>query len=151
MIANMTHGGKIAMLGLPAEEFADRLVHGRHLDMITIKGIYGREMFETWYAMSVLLEGGLDLSPVITHRFAYRDFEHGLRRRAAQRPLRQGHPRLDRRTVDLGVRATDVRRTCATTCARPSTRSARPGCYKPERVIATPQSAPSRVAGGREV
>lgn len=74
MIANMTHGGKIAMLGLPAEEFAvdwARIV----TSMITIKGIYGREMFETWYAMSVLLEGGLDLSPVITGRYPAADFE----------------------------------------------------------------------------
>ncbi|AXG82953.1 L-threonine 3-dehydrogenase [Streptomyces paludis] len=74
MIANMTHGGRIAMLGLPAQEFAvdwARIV----TSMITIKGIYGREMFETWYAMSVLLEGGLDLSPVITGRYGYRDFE----------------------------------------------------------------------------
>ena len=74
MIANMTHGGRIAMLGLPAQEFAvdwSRIV----TSMITIKGIYGREMFETWYAMSVLLEGGLDLAPVITGRYDYREFE----------------------------------------------------------------------------
>ncbi|MBO8185637.1 L-threonine 3-dehydrogenase [Streptomyces spirodelae] len=74
MLANMTHGGKIAMLGLPTEEFAvdwARIV----TSMITLKGIYGREMFETWYAMSVLLEGGLDLSPVITGRYGYREFD----------------------------------------------------------------------------
>ncbi|GAA2606621.1 L-threonine 3-dehydrogenase [Streptomyces tubercidicus] len=74
MITNMTHGGRIAMLGLPAEEFAvdwSRIV----TSMITVKGIYGREMFETWYAMSVLLEGGLDLSPVITGRYSYQDFD----------------------------------------------------------------------------
>lgn len=74
MIANMTHGGRIAMLGLPAEEFAvdfSRVV----TSMITLKGVYGREMYETWYAMSVLLEGGLDLSPVITGRYSYRDFD----------------------------------------------------------------------------
>ena len=74
MIANMTHGGRIAMLGLPAEEFAvdwSKIV----TKMITIKGIYGREMFETWYAMTVLLEGGLDLSPVITGSYGYRDFD----------------------------------------------------------------------------
>ncbi|RZS37656.1 L-threonine 3-dehydrogenase [Herbihabitans rhizosphaerae] len=73
MIANMTHGGRIAMLGLPANEIAidwSSVV----LKMITIKGIYGREMFETWYNMSVLLQAGLDLSPVITHRFHYTDF-----------------------------------------------------------------------------
>jgi len=72
MIANMTHGGRIAMLGLPASEIAvdwSRVV----LKMLTIKGIYGREMFETWYAMSVLLQAGLDISPVITHRYAYTD------------------------------------------------------------------------------
>ncbi|MET7290160.1 L-threonine 3-dehydrogenase [Streptomyces sp. NPDC005573] len=74
MIANMTNGGRIAMLGLPSEEFPvdwSRVV----TSMITIKGIYGREMFETWYAMSVLLEAGLDLAPVITGRYAHTDFE----------------------------------------------------------------------------
>ncbi|MEU8519919.1 L-threonine 3-dehydrogenase [Streptomyces sp. NBC_01216] len=74
MVANMTNGGKIAMLGLPAEDFSvdwAKIV----TSMITIKGIYGREMFETWYAMSVLLEGGLDLAPVITGRYDYTDFE----------------------------------------------------------------------------
>ncbi|MFF4602878.1 L-threonine 3-dehydrogenase [Streptomyces sp. NPDC001339] len=74
MIANMTHGGRIAVLGLPSQDFPvdwSRIV----TSMITIKGIYGREMFETWYAMSVLLEGGLDLSPVITGRYSYQDFD----------------------------------------------------------------------------
>jgi threonine 3-dehydrogenase len=74
MIASMTHGGKIAMLGLPAEEFAidwSTVV----TSMLTIKGVYGREMYETWYNMSVLLEKGLDLTPVITDRFSYRDFD----------------------------------------------------------------------------
>ncbi|WP_225847445.1 L-threonine 3-dehydrogenase [Streptomyces sp. HPF1205] len=74
MVANMTHGGRIAMLGLPTQEFPvdwARIV----TSMITIKGIYGREMFETWYAMSVLLEGGLDLAPVITGRYGFRDYE----------------------------------------------------------------------------
>ncbi|GGT30108.1 L-threonine 3-dehydrogenase [Streptomyces purpureus] len=74
MIANMTNGGRIAMLGLPAQEFPvdwSRIV----TSMITIKGIYGREMFETWYAMSVLLEAGLDLGPVITGRYSYQEYE----------------------------------------------------------------------------
>ncbi|GAA1085451.1 L-threonine 3-dehydrogenase [Nocardiopsis composta] len=74
MIANMTHGGRIAMLGLPSRDFEvdfARIV----TSMITLKGIYGREMFETWYAMSVLLERGLDLAPVITGRYPYRDFD----------------------------------------------------------------------------
>ncbi|MGW8375003.1 L-threonine 3-dehydrogenase [Streptomyces sp. ODS28] len=74
MVDNMTHGGRIAMLGLPAEQFPvdwARIV----TSMITVKGIYGREMFETWYAMTVLLEGGLDLTPVITGSYGYRDFD----------------------------------------------------------------------------
>ena len=73
MIANMTHGGRIAMLGLPTTEIAidwSRVV----THMLTIKGIYGREMFETWYAMSVLLQQGLDLSPVITGRYGYAQY-----------------------------------------------------------------------------
>jgi threonine 3-dehydrogenase len=74
MIANMAHGGRIAMLGLPSREFAidwSTLV----TRALTIKGIYGREMFETWYEMSVLLEQGLDLSRVITHRYGWEQYE----------------------------------------------------------------------------
>jgi threonine 3-dehydrogenase len=74
MIANMTHGGRIAMLGLPASEIPIDWSHVV-LKMLTIKGIYGREMFETWYAMSVLLQAGLDISPVITHRFHHTEHE----------------------------------------------------------------------------
>jgi len=74
MIENMTHGGRIALLGLPAEEVAVDL-SSVVLKALTLKGIYGREMFETWYAMSVLVSQGLDISPVITHRFAADDFE----------------------------------------------------------------------------
>jgi threonine 3-dehydrogenase len=74
MIANMSHGAKIAMLGIPTQEIAidwTTVV----FNMLTIKGIYGREMYETWYKMSVMLECGLDIRPVITHRFSYRDYE----------------------------------------------------------------------------
>lgn len=73
MLTHMTHGGKIAMLGLPTEEFGidwNRLVMNAH----TVKGIYGREMFETWYSMSVLVQAGVDIAPVITHRFKADDF-----------------------------------------------------------------------------
>jgi threonine 3-dehydrogenase len=76
MIANMSHGGKIAVLGIPAKEVAldwSKVI----FNMITIKGIYGREMYETWYKMSVLIHSGLDISPVITHRYTYADFEQG--------------------------------------------------------------------------
>jgi threonine 3-dehydrogenase len=74
MLSSMTHGGKIAMLGLPTDDFG---IDWAHLvtNMITIKGIYGRQMFETWYEMSVLTQSGLDISPVITHRFDAADFE----------------------------------------------------------------------------
>ncbi|HEY1626997.1 MAG TPA: L-threonine 3-dehydrogenase [Streptosporangiaceae bacterium] len=73
MLASMTHGGKVALLGLPVDEFG---IDWAHLvtNMITIKGIYGRQMFETWYEMSVLIQSGVDISPVITHRFPAQDY-----------------------------------------------------------------------------
>jgi threonine 3-dehydrogenase len=76
MIANMSHGGKIAILGIPAKEMA---IDWRQVifNMITIKGIYGREMYETWYKMTVMIESGLVISPVITHRFPYSEFQQG--------------------------------------------------------------------------
>jgi threonine 3-dehydrogenase len=76
MLNNMCHGGRIAMLGIPSTDMAidwNKVI----FNMLTIKGIYGREMFETWYKMSVLVESGLDISPVITHRFHYSEFEKG--------------------------------------------------------------------------
>jgi threonine 3-dehydrogenase len=76
MLANMSHGAKIAMLGIPASEMAIDW-HRVIFNMLTIKGIYGREMYETWYKMTVMLESGLDISTVITHRFSYRDYEKG--------------------------------------------------------------------------
>jgi threonine 3-dehydrogenase len=76
MILNMSHGGKIAVLGIPAKEMQMDM-RQVIFNMLTIKGIYGREMYETWYKMSVMLESGVDISPVITHRFAYRDFQRG--------------------------------------------------------------------------
>ncbi len=74
MLSNMAHGGKIAMLGIPSEQIAIdwNLVV---FNMLTIKGIYGREMYETWYKMTVMIQGGLDISPVITHRYHYTQFE----------------------------------------------------------------------------
>ena len=76
MIANMNHGGKIAILGIPAK-VSPMDWRPVIFNMLTIKGVYGREMYETWYKMSVLLESGLDISPVITHRFTYEEFERG--------------------------------------------------------------------------
>jgi threonine 3-dehydrogenase len=73
IIANLNHGGRIAMLGLPAQpieiDWGKVVTH-----MITIKGIYGREMYETWYAMSAMLRSGLHIDEVITHRFAAQDW-----------------------------------------------------------------------------
>src|ERR1051325_4912859 len=76
MIDHMCHGGKIAMLGIPSEQMAidwNKVV----FNMLTIKGIYGREMYETWYKMTVMLQSGLDIALVITHHFGYVDFEKG--------------------------------------------------------------------------
>ena len=76
MIENMAHGGKIAMLGIPSESVPfdwNKVV----FNMLTIKGIYGREMYETWYKMTVMLENGLNIKPAITHRFHFSDFEAG--------------------------------------------------------------------------
>ncbi len=76
MIANMSHGGKIAVLGIPAKEMTLDL-RKVIFNMLTIRGIYGREMYETWYKMTVMLDSGVDISPVITHRFSYDEFERG--------------------------------------------------------------------------
>jgi threonine 3-dehydrogenase len=74
ILDNMAHGGRIALLGIPSGAIAidfDAIV----FDMLTIKGIYGREMYESWYQMSVLLQSGVDITPVITHRYPHTAFE----------------------------------------------------------------------------
>jgi len=76
MLANMAHGGKIAMLGIPNDSVAidwNTVI----FNMLTIRGIYGREMYETWYKMTVMLQSGLDIAPIVTHRFDYSDFQKG--------------------------------------------------------------------------
>ncbi|MGB0599366.1 MAG: L-threonine 3-dehydrogenase [Rubripirellula sp.] len=76
MIRQMNHGGKIAMLGIPTETLAidwNDVV----FNMLTIKGIYGREMYETWYKMTVMLQSGLDISAIITDSFHFSDFQQG--------------------------------------------------------------------------
>jgi threonine 3-dehydrogenase len=76
MVNHMCHGGKIAMLGIPTDSQPfdwTKVV----FNMLHIKGIYGREMYETWYKMTVMLESGLNLKPVITHRFHYTEFQKG--------------------------------------------------------------------------
>jgi threonine 3-dehydrogenase len=76
MLSCMNHGGKVALLGIPPQEmiipWPEVIFKG-----LVIKGIYGREMFETWYKMASLLQSGLDLSPIITHRYPVDDFQRG--------------------------------------------------------------------------
>src|SRR6195952_3068216 len=95
MLANMSHGAKIAMLGIPSEDISinwNQVV----FNQLTIRGIYGREMYETWYKMTVMLESGLDISGVITHRMNWRDYEEGF---AAMRSGNSGKVILDWRDV----------------------------------------------------
>ena len=76
MIANMCHGGKIALLGiLPTDTLIDW--NTVIFSSLSIKGIYGREMYETWYKMTSMIQSGLNIEPVITHRFPYTEFEKG--------------------------------------------------------------------------
>ena len=76
LVAAMCHGGKIALLGIPSGHVSidwSMVI----FNMLTIKGIYGREMYETWYKMNIFLESGLNIKPVITHRFGANEFELG--------------------------------------------------------------------------
>lgn len=95
MLANMSHGAKIAMLGLPSKEMS---IDWKQVifNMLTIKGIYGREMYETWYQMTVLLESGLDIKPIITHRFPWQEYEKGFE---AMKTGNAGKVILDWRTM----------------------------------------------------
>ncbi len=98
MLANMSHGGKIALLGIPAGEMS---IDWHHIifNMLTVKGIYGREMYETWYKMTVMLESGLNIAPVITHHFSWREHEQAF---AVMRTGNAGKVILDWR--DAGAR-----------------------------------------------
>jgi threonine 3-dehydrogenase len=76
MLANMAHGGKVAILGIPDREIAidwNVVI----FNMLTLKGIYGREMYETWYYMTVMLQSGLNIDAIVTHRFAWHEFQKG--------------------------------------------------------------------------
>jgi threonine 3-dehydrogenase len=76
LIDNMAHGGKVSLLGIPTRDAAvdwDKVI----FNMLTIRGIYGREMYETWYKMTVMIQAGLDVRPVITHRLPAERFEEG--------------------------------------------------------------------------
>ncbi len=76
MLENMYHGGRIALLGILPDSTGirwDQVI----FKGLTIKGIYGREIFETWYKMQTMLQSGLDVSPVLTHRFPFERFREG--------------------------------------------------------------------------
>ena len=95
MLAHVSHGAKIAMLGIPSQQVAidwNQVI----FNQLTLRGIYGREMYETWYKMTVMLESGLDISPVITHRLHWEEYEQGF---AAMRSGNSGKVILDWRGV----------------------------------------------------
>ena len=91
ILDNLSHGGRVAVLGLPSKEisinWAKLVTH-----MITIKGIYGREMYETWYAMNSLIQTGLDIRDVITDRFPANEWENAF---AAARSSNSGKVIMD--------------------------------------------------------
>ncbi len=127
------------MLGIPTQEIAidwDRVI----FNMLTIRGIYGREMYETWYAMTVMLQSGLDISPVITHRFPYSEFEQAFADRRERRQ-RQGRARLGAVMFE-GVREQ---------FQGELDEIAEAGLDKRERVIASAQGAHVTLADGREL
>jgi threonine 3-dehydrogenase len=76
MLRTMNHGGRVAILGIPPTETS---VNWNHVIFkgLTLKGIYGREMFETWYKMTSMLQSGLDITPVLTHTFPVEGFQEG--------------------------------------------------------------------------
>ena len=99
---NMAHGGSIAILGIPTQDISLD-VNEIVFKLLTIRGIYGREMYETWYKMTVMLQSGLDIAPAITHRFPFRDHEARVRHGALGR-LRQGDHGLDARRAPRPTR-----------------------------------------------
>ncbi len=100
MLANMSHGGKVAMLGIPSPSEMSIDWKNVIFNQLTIRGIYGREMYETWYKMTVMLESGLDISPIITHRYSWRDYEEGF---DAMRSGNSGKVVLDWRDAAKGA------------------------------------------------
>ena len=121
MIANMAHGGRIALLGIPSEEIALDL-NPVIFNMLTVKGIYGREMYETWYQMTVMLQSGLDIGPVITHRFSHREFEEAF---AVARSGQSGKVILD--WTDTVAKEVDVYGTLRDELVRDARRGPRGG------------------------
>jgi len=77
MLNIMSHGGKVAMLGIPSPSEMAIDWNKVIFNQLTIRGVYGREMYETWYKMTVMLQSGLNIRKLITHRFSWRDYEKG--------------------------------------------------------------------------
>ena len=138
MLANMCHGGKIAMLGIPTGEMAidwNTVI----FNMLTIKGIYGREMYETWYKMTVMIQSGLDIDPVITHRFHYTEFER------ASRSMRSGNSGKVVLDVEGGAVTPMLRLACKSTWpTQLRRRSATPGLLQ-GRAGASPRRSGARI------
>lgn len=101
-VGAMAHGGGIAILGLPTEEISLD-INAIVMKMLTIRGIYGREMYETWYKMTVMLQSGLDIRPAITHRFPYTEYAAAF---AAARSGDSGKVIMDWTGSDKGAPAT---------------------------------------------
>ena len=142
MLQQMCHGGRIAMLGIPSEEIAidwNIVV----FNMLTIKGIYGREMYETWYKMTVMLQSGLQIEPVITHRFHYTDYEARVRGHEVG-GLRQSCPDVEGRR--MMTRQHPVPANITETLHDIRER----GLWKHERTITSPQRARIEVSSGRK-
>ncbi|HEU4981307.1 MAG TPA: L-threonine 3-dehydrogenase, partial [Acidobacteriaceae bacterium] len=96
MLANLSHGAKVAMLGIPSPSEMSIDWAKVIFNQYTIRGIYGRKMYDTWYKMTVMLESGLDIQKVITHRLAWNEFEQGFE---AMRSGNSGKVVLDWRTL----------------------------------------------------
>jgi threonine 3-dehydrogenase len=96
LLANLSHGAKVAMLGIPSPSEMSIDWANVIFNQYTIRGIYGREMYETWYKMTVMLQSGLDISKVITHRLAWNQYEEGF---AAMHAGNSGKVILDWRNI----------------------------------------------------
>ena len=143
MIANMAHGGRIAVLGIPT---AETTLHLEPIifSMLTIKGIYGREMYETWYQMSAMITSGLDIEPVITHHFSHRDFEE-----ASPSPARATRARSSS-TGRTRSKGDAVYGTLRDDLAGRLAETREAGTYKTGLVMTTPQGAHVDVTGRGE-
>jgi threonine 3-dehydrogenase len=97
MLDNLSHGGKVAMLGIPSPSTVGIDWSRVIFHQLTLRGIYGREMYETWYKMTVMLESGLDIAPVITHHYAWHEYEEAF---AAMRSGNTGKVILDWRELE---------------------------------------------------